>query len=105
MDQAYPYIRIFLCQMMRKMFRAVNRTMLASGTAEAYHQTRKATSRICLDMRIDDSIHMFKKTDYLSVIFKETYYRFIPAGKFLVRLITAGIMNRTSVEHISASVS
>ena len=98
-------IRVLFSQVTGQMFRAIYRTMLTTGAAEAHHKACESASRICLDMRVHDPVYMFKETDYLPVIFEETYYRLFAAGKLLVRLIAARIMDRAAVEHISTPVS
>ena len=105
MYETYTDIGIFLRKMMCQMFGAIYRTMLASRAAEAHHEACEPAARICLDMRIHDPVDMFKETDYLPVIFKESYYRLVAAGKLLVRLISARIMNGTTVKKVSATVS
>ena len=105
MYETYTDIGIFLRKVTGQMFGAIDRTVLASRTAEAHHKACEPAARICLDMRVHDPVYMFKESYYLPVIFKETYYRLVAAGKLLVRLIAARIMDRTAVEHISSSVS
>ena len=105
MYETYTDIGIFLRKVTGQMFGAIDRTVLASRAAEAHHKACEPAARICLDMRVNDPVYMFKETDYLPVIFKESYYRLVAAGKLLVRLIAARIMDRAAVEHISSSVS
>ena len=105
MYETYTDIGIFLREMMCQMFGAIHRTMLASRAAETHHEACESAARICLDMRIHDPVNMFKETDYLPVIFEETYHRLVAACKFLVRLVTARIMDRSAVEHLSSPVS
>ena len=105
MYEAYTDIRVVFRQVTGQMFGAIDRTVLASRTAEAHHKACEPAAQICLDMSVHDPVNMFKETYYLPVIFKESYYWLVATGKFLVRLIAARIMDRSAVEHISSSVS
>jgi hypothetical protein len=65
MYETYTDFGIFLREMMCQMFRAIDRTVLASRAAEAHHEACEPTARICLDMRVHDPVYMFKETYYL----------------------------------------
>jgi hypothetical protein len=86
-------IRKLRGEMACKVFGAIYRTMLSSGTAETDHQAVEATPHIGLHMRIDYSIHMFEEPEYFSIILKKTDNRLITPCKLPVRLISSGIMD------------
>jgi hypothetical protein len=85
-------MRILLCKMLRKMLCAIDRTMLAAGTAEGHHQTCKPTPGICLHMRINDAIDMLQESQNLPILLQKTDYRFILACQGFIRSISARIM-------------
>ena len=93
MDKTNTHMRIFISQMMSEMLCTIYRTMLASCTSEAYHETRESSGRECLHMRVDNAIYVFQKTCYLTVILKEINHRLIPSSEFLIRFISSRIMN------------
>ena len=105
MYETYTDIGIFLRKVTGQMFGAIDRTVLASRAAEAHHEACESAARICLDMRTHDPVNMFKETDYFPVIFEETYHRLVAAGKFLVRLVTSGIMYRTAIEYKASAIT
>jgi hypothetical protein len=105
MIQKHSHIRIFLGEMTGQMLGAIYRAMLAACTSETYHQAREASAGIGPDMRIHYTIDMVKETYYLSVIFQKPYDRFIPACQFLIRFISARIMDRAAVKDIAAAIA
>ena len=105
MGQPHGHIREKFSDMPCKMLSTIHRPMLSSGASEGNHKTVEPPFRICPHMWHDHRIDMFKETDDLSIILEKTYDRFITSGQFLIRFISARIMNGTAVKHVSASVS
>ena len=86
-------VRIFLAEVGGEALSAIDRAMLAAGAAEADHQAAEAAAGVCLHMRINYTIDMFKEGEHFPVIFQETYYRLIASGQLLVWLIATRIMD------------
>ena len=86
-------VRIFLAKMGGKVLGAIDRAVLAAGAAEADHQAAETAAGVCLHMRIDDPIDMFKEAEHFPIIFQEPYHRFIASGQLLVRLVASRIMD------------
>ena len=87
------------------MLRAVDGTMLTSGTSEIDHKTGKSTGGICLDMRIHNPIHMVQKRKYLSVLFKEIDDLLVHSGKVLILSVPTGVMDGSAIEYVASAVS
>ena len=105
MNEADTDVRILLCEMCSEMLCAIDRAVLASGTAEADHQIGEAATAIGLHMRIDHTIYMLKEAEHFPIVFQELYHRLITACQFLVWFVTSGIVDRAAVKHIAATVS
>ena len=105
MNEADTDVRILISKVGSEMFCTIDRTVLASGAAEADHQVCETTLAICLHMRIYHSIDMFKEPEHFPIILQELYHRLISACQFLIWLITSGIVDRSAVEHISTTIA
>ena len=103
MNQADRDIGIFFRQMSRKMLCTIDRPMLSSCASERDHKVRKSTPHKRLHMRIHNPIDMFQETKYLTVIFQESYHRFIPSCQLLIWFISSGVMNGTAIKDITSS--
>ncbi len=90
-----------LCQMLG----AVHAAMLASGAAETEHKVGKAALQIALYMGIGKPIHAVEEGKYLAVVLEKTDDGLVEACKFLVRLITPGIVGAATVEDISSAIA
>lgn len=88
-----------------KMLRTIDRTMLTTRTSEAEHQRGESTLYITAHMSISQTVDRFQESEYLTVILKETNNRLVKSRELLVGFVTAGIVRRTTVEHITASVA
>ena len=93
MGQADTDIRVFLSKMTGQMFGALDRTVLASGAAEADHEIRESPAPKCLHMRIDHPVHMIKEAKNLAVLFEETDDRFVSSRKLLIWFISSRIVD------------
>ena len=93
MDQADTDVRVFCSEVGSEVLSAIDRTVLAAGAAEAYHQAGKTASAVGLDMRVHDTVDMFQKGEHFAIILKELDHWFITACQFLVWLISARIMD------------
>ena len=91
-DEADAGIREIGRKMASCVFGTIDRTVLASRTAETYAQICEATSQICPNMGIDHTIDMVQIFQNLSILFEETYDRIIQAREFLVLFISTRIM-------------
>ena len=89
------------CQMLCRIDAAV----LSACTSETEHQACESALDIAAHMSISKFIHAVEECQYLSVVLKETYNRFVKSRKFLVRLISSGIMGAAAVEHITTAVA
>lgn len=100
----YSY-SIFPVNMLCKVLRRIYRTVLSAGAPEAEHQRREAALYVSLDMMLGKLIHRFEKFKNLTVILKESYHWLVKSRQLLVWLIASGIMCRTTVEHVSATIA
>ena len=48
---------------------------------------------------------MIEETEYFTIFFEESNYRFIQSGKGFVTLILTGIVDGPAVEHIPSSIA
>ena len=68
-----------LIEMLGKMLRTIDGTMLTTRTAEAEHQMGEATLDITSHMLVGQRIDMVEELKDLSVILQESDYRFVEA--------------------------
>ena len=87
------------------MLGAIYRPVLSASTTVGNHQISKSSLNIALDRRVDQSIAMIEERENLAIFFKELDNRGVKTGLRLVALVLAGIVDRTAVEYISATIS
>ena len=90
-----------LCQMLC----TVDAAMLTASTAETKHQTREPPLDIARHMMVGKGIDMLQKLHDLAVVLKEAYHRLVESRQFFIRFIASGIVRRTAVEDIAASIA
>ena len=94
-----------LVDMLGQMLRAIYRTVLTARTAKREHQRRKATLDIAAHVGVGQFIDAVQERQYLSVVLQESDDRLVQSRQLLIRLITARIVRRTAVEHVTATVA
>ena len=104
MAEAYLYAK-FLVNMLGQMLGTIHATMLTARTAEAEHQVGKAALQVSLDMSVGQLIYTLEEGENLAIILEETDNRFVDTGKFLVRLVSTGVVRATAVEDIAAAIA
>ena len=105
MDEADAEAGIFPGKVVGHVLSAVNRTVLTACAAEADHKAIESALHVCLHMRIHYPIGMLKETEHLTVVLKESYYRLVSSGQFLIWFISSRIVDRPAVEHVSSAVA
>ena len=87
------------------MLGTIDGTVLTSGATEADLKVGKATFNPTLSMEIDDGIDMREELKYLSVLLKEVDDGTVKTRKCLVLLITSGVVRRTAVKDVTATIA
>ena len=95
----------FLIQVLCQMLGRINRTMLSAGATEADGQIAESAFHITLHGGIHQSIDMIEETEYFSIFFQESDYRFIQSGERFVTFIFSGNVYGTADENIPATVA
>ena len=102
----YPHLHSeFLMDMLGEMLCGINTAMLTTGATKAEHQRSESSLDIATHMGIGQFIHRVEEGEYLSVVLKESDYRFVETGEFLVWLISPGVVRTSAVEYISATIA
>ena len=96
---------IFLFEVCRQMFGAIDRAVLATGAAESDLQMVKTTLEKALHMMIHQRVHGIQERQYLAVFLQEIYHRLIQARERLVFVVLAGVLGTAAIEDISAAVT
>ena len=96
---------VFIVEMVGEMFSTIDGAMLSACTAERDLQMAKITFDKALNMMVYEFIHGVQKSEYLSVLLQKINDGLIQTGKGFVRIVLTGIMGRTAVKDISASVA
>ena len=96
---------VFVVQMLCQKLGTIDRTVLPAGTTERHLQVRKIAFNEPLYMMVHQSINGLQERKYLAVFFEKIDHRLVETGKGFVLLILTGIMGRTAVEDVSASVT
>ena len=91
--------------MLRKMFGAINRTMLPAGTAKGHLKMGKVTFDIALYMMVNERIDGVKEGEYLAVILEEVDDGLIKACKGLILFVFTRVVGTTAVKNITAAVT
>src|SRR5574344_245246 len=73
--------------------------MLTSCTSETDRKAGESSLHISFDRCIYQSIGMFQKWEYLTVILKECNYWLIESCKWFISLIFSRVINGTAVEY------
>ena len=87
------------------MLSAIDRAVLASGTAESDLQMVKTTFEEALHMVIHQRVHGIQERQYLTVFLQEIYYRLIETRESLVFVVFSGVVSTAAIEDIPAAVS
>ena len=102
----YPHLHSeFLMDMLGEMLCAIHTAMLTTGATEAEHQRGDSSLDVATHMSICQLIYRVEEGEYLTVILKESDYRFVETGEFLVWLISPGVVRTSAVEYISAAIA
>ena len=87
------------------MLGTIDGAVLTAGATEADLKVGKATFNPTLGMEIDDGIDMREELKYLAVLLKEVDDGTVKTRKCLVLLITSGVVRRTAVKDVTATVA
>ena len=90
-----------LCQMLC----TVDAAMLTASTAETKHQTREPPLDIARHMMVGKGIDMLEELHNLAVVLKEAYHWLVESRQLFIRFIASGVVRRTAVEDIAASIA
>lgn len=96
---------VFLFEVCRQMFSAIDRAMLTSGTSESDLQMVKTTLEEPLHMMIYQGVHGIQERQYLTVFLQEIYHRLIETRESLVFVVFTGVVCTAAIEDIPAAVS
>ena len=96
---------VFLFEVCRQMFGAIDRAMLTSGTTESDLQMVKTTLEKPLHMMIYQRVHGIQERQYLAVFLQEIYHRLIETRESLVFVVFTGVVGTAAIEDIPAAVS
>lgn len=96
---------VFLFEVCRQMFGAIDRAMLTSGTAESDLQMVKTTLEEPLHMMIYQGIYRIQERQYLTVFLQEIYHRLIETRESFVFVVFTGVVSTAAIEDIPAAVS
>ena len=96
---------VFLLQMLRQMFGAIDGSVLASRTAESHLQMFKTALDKPLYMMIHEGIDRLKERENLAVLLQKIYHRLIQTRQGFVFVILTGIMGASAIKHISAAIA
>lgn len=96
---------VFLFEVCRQMFSAIDRAMLTSGTTESDLQMVKTTFEEPLHMMIYQGVHGIQERQYLTVFLQEIYHRLIETRESLVFVVFTGVVGTAAIEDIPAAVS
>ena len=91
--------------MFRQMLGRIHTAMLTTRTTETEHQRGEATLDVTAYMGVGQFIHRVEERQDLAVVFQESDHGLVEARQLLIRLITAGIVRATTVEHVTATVA
>ena len=95
----------FLVYMFRKVLCRIDAAMLSACASEAEHQVGESARDVALHVGIGKLVDAIEEGEYLAVVLKESYYRFVETRELLVRLIASGVVGGAAVEHIAATVA
>ena len=90
-----------LCQMLG----GINGAMLTTRTTESEHQRGEAALDISAHMGIGQLIDRIEEGENLAIVLEESDHGLVETRQFLVGLITAGVVGRTAVKHIAATIA
>ena len=96
---------VFLLQMLRHMFGAIDGSVLSSRTAESHLQMFKTALDKPLYMMIHEGIDRLEESEDLSVLLQKIYHRLIQPRQGFVFVILTGVMSTAAVKDISAAIA
>ena len=94
-----------LVDMLCQMLGGIHTAMLTTRTTEREHQRGKATLDIPSHMGIGEFIHRIEEGEDLTVVLQESDNGLIETRQFLIGFIAARIVCRTTIEHITATIT
>ena len=96
---------ILIMYVLGKMLCRIDAAVLSAGASKREHKVGKASVYVTLNVGIGKLVHAVKKCQYLAVILKESDNGLVKSRQFLVWFVTARVMGRTTIEHISSSIT
>ena len=87
------------------MLGTIDGTVLTSGATETDLKVGKAMFNPTLGMEIDNGIDVGEELKYLAILLKEVDDGTVKTRKCLVLLITSGVVRRTTVKDVTATVA
>ena len=94
-----------LVDMLGQVLGGIDRAVLTTGTAEAEHEGGEATLDITAHMGIGEFIDAVEEGEDLTIILQEADDGLVETGELLVRLVAAGVVGGTTVEHIATAIA
>ena len=94
-----------LMDVLGQVLRTIDAAMLATRASEAEHQTGETALDVAQNVGIGQLIHALEEGEYLSVILQKADDGFVQSGLVLVRLVSAGVVSASAVEHIAAAIA
>ena len=92
-------------EMLGELFCAIDGAMLTAGATESDLKVGEVPFKESLDMMVDEPIDRVEESEDLAVFLEEVDNGLVKAGKRLELVIFAGIMRRTAVKDIAASIA
>ena len=79
--------------------------MLSSSAAETKLEMGEPPFEIAINMGIHQFEHRIEKSGYATIVFKKGLYLRVETAKMSILLITAGVVDRTAIENIAATIA
>ena len=78
---------------------------MAACASEGEHKVGESAVDISLYVCVGKLVYAVEEGEYLSVVLKEADDRLVQSGELLVRLVTSGIVGRTTVEDVASAIA
>ena len=94
-----------LVEVFGQMLGTIDAAVLPSRTAEGEHERGEASVEVSLYVKVGQPIDAVEESEYFSVLFQEIDDGTVEPSQLLVGGVTAGVVGRAAVEHVTASVA
>ena len=96
---------VFLVQVGSEMFGTIDGAVLPTGTTEGDLEVGEIPFDEALYMMIDECIDGLEESEDLAILFQKIDDGLIQSGHLFVLIVFTGVMGRTAVKDITASVA